>query len=212
MFSGSIPALVTPFRDGAFDEKLFRSFVDWQISEGSSALVPWGTNPEVDHLIGTKLSQNYRFAKGAEYQRKALQVVAILGSKTPNIQNLAVGGVANAINLDSASALNMQKLYQVKDLLEEVGAFVQQVYFPDVAAVGGLYAEWTKYGAGVTDYLSVPELPLDGTGAALKHRISCALSLPPVEPAKPNRKELGRGPLEAVIFRLVITGTAVPPL
>lgn len=46
MFSGSIPALVTPFRDGTFDEKLFRSFVDWQIAEGSSALVPCGTTGE----------------------------------------------------------------------------------------------------------------------------------------------------------------------
>jgi len=46
MFSGSIPALVTPFRDGAFDEKLFRGFVDWQIAEGSSGLVPCGTTGE----------------------------------------------------------------------------------------------------------------------------------------------------------------------
>lgn len=46
MFSGSIPALVTPFRGGAFDEKLFRGFVDWQIAEGSSALVPCGTTGE----------------------------------------------------------------------------------------------------------------------------------------------------------------------
>ena len=105
------------------------------------------------------------YLQALDYQRKALQVVAILGSKTPNIQNLAVGGVANAINLDSPSALNMQKLYQVKELLEEAAAFVQQVYFPDLCAVGGLYAEWAKYGAGVTDYLSVPELPLDTKGA-----------------------------------------------
>jgi 4-hydroxy-tetrahydrodipicolinate synthase len=46
MFSGSIPALVTPFRDGRFDEALFRSFVDWQITEGSSGLVPCGTTGE----------------------------------------------------------------------------------------------------------------------------------------------------------------------
>ncbi|MDE2339595.1 MAG: 4-hydroxy-tetrahydrodipicolinate synthase [Alphaproteobacteria bacterium] len=46
MFSGSIPALVTPFRDGAFDEAAFRRFVDWQIAEGSSALVPCGTTGE----------------------------------------------------------------------------------------------------------------------------------------------------------------------
>ena len=46
MFSGSIPALVTPFRDGVFDEKLFRTFVDWQIAEGSNGLVPCGTTGE----------------------------------------------------------------------------------------------------------------------------------------------------------------------
>ena len=46
MFSGSIPALVTPFRDGAFDEPAFRRLVDWQIGSGSSALVPCGTTGE----------------------------------------------------------------------------------------------------------------------------------------------------------------------
>jgi len=46
MFSGSIPALVTPFRDGALDEAAFRRFVDWQIDSGSSALVPCGTTGE----------------------------------------------------------------------------------------------------------------------------------------------------------------------
>lgn len=46
MFSGSIPALVTPFRDGRLDEAAFRDFVDWQIAEGSSALVPCGTTGE----------------------------------------------------------------------------------------------------------------------------------------------------------------------
>lgn len=46
MFTGSIPALVTPFRDGAFDEAAFRKLVEWQIESGSSALVPCGTTGE----------------------------------------------------------------------------------------------------------------------------------------------------------------------
>lgn len=46
MFSGSIPALVTPFRDGAFDEPAFRKLVDWQIENGSTGLVPCGTTGE----------------------------------------------------------------------------------------------------------------------------------------------------------------------
>ncbi|MCB2080082.1 MAG: 4-hydroxy-tetrahydrodipicolinate synthase [Novosphingobium sp.] len=46
MFSGSIPALVTPFRDGAFDEAAFRRLVEWQVECGSAALVPCGTTGE----------------------------------------------------------------------------------------------------------------------------------------------------------------------
>ena len=46
MFSGSIPALVTPFRDGSFAEDAYRSLIDWQIEMGSKALVPCGTTGE----------------------------------------------------------------------------------------------------------------------------------------------------------------------
>jgi hydrogenase large subunit len=101
------------------------------------------------------------YLQALDVQRKANQAVAILGSKTPNIQNLAVGGVANAINLDSPSALNMEKLYQVKTILDEVQAFITQVYLPDVAAIAASYPDWLKYGAGVTNYLAVPDMPLD---------------------------------------------------
>jgi 4-hydroxy-tetrahydrodipicolinate synthase len=46
MFRGSIPALVTIFRDEALDERAFLDFVRWQVSEGSHALVPCGTTGE----------------------------------------------------------------------------------------------------------------------------------------------------------------------
>jgi hydrogenase large subunit len=101
------------------------------------------------------------YLQALEYQRKAVQAVTILGSKSPNIQNLAVGGVANAINLDNQATLNMTKLYAVQNLLKEVADFVQQVYVPDVIAIGSQYPEWLGYGAGVTNYLAVPDLPLD---------------------------------------------------
>ncbi len=104
------------------------------------------------------------YLQALEYQRKANQVVAILGSKTPNIQNLAVGGVANAINLDNEATLNMERLYWIKDLLTEVADFVRHVYFVDVAAIGALYASWLPYGKGVTNYLAVPDMPLGSNG------------------------------------------------
>jgi len=104
------------------------------------------------------------YLQALDVQRKANQIVAILGGKTPNIQNLAVGGVANAINLDNPATLNMEKLYMVKDLLDEVTTFVQQVYFPDVCAVAAFYPDWLGYGKGVNNYLAAPELPLDTKG------------------------------------------------
>jgi hydrogenase large subunit len=104
------------------------------------------------------------YLQALDYQRTANKVVAILGSKTPNIQNLAVGGVANAINLDNQSTINMATLWEIKTLLEEMQAFVRDVYLTDVCAIGALYPEWLGYGAGVTNYLAVPDLPLDAAG------------------------------------------------
>ena len=45
-FKGSFPALITPMKNGAFDEAAFRKFVGWQIKEGSHGLVPVGTTGE----------------------------------------------------------------------------------------------------------------------------------------------------------------------
>jgi hydrogenase large subunit len=104
------------------------------------------------------------YLQALEYQRKANMIVSILGSKTPHVQNIVVGGVANPINLDTSSAMNMERLYYIKSIMDEVGGFIQNVYLPDVCAVGALYADWTKYGAGVTNYLSVPDMPMDTKG------------------------------------------------
>jgi 4-hydroxy-tetrahydrodipicolinate synthase len=43
---GSIPALITPMKDGKVDEAAFRALVQWQIAEGSTGLVPTGTTGE----------------------------------------------------------------------------------------------------------------------------------------------------------------------
>ncbi|MCS6986468.1 MAG: 4-hydroxy-tetrahydrodipicolinate synthase [Sphingomonadaceae bacterium] len=45
-FTGSMPALITPFRDGRVDEDALAALVDWQIAQGSRALVPCGTTGE----------------------------------------------------------------------------------------------------------------------------------------------------------------------
>ncbi len=114
--------------------------------------------PEVNLLAAC------HYLQALEYQMEINKVVAILGSKTPHIQNLAVGGVANPINPDSQSAINMERLFYIKTLIDKVGDFVKNVYMVDVAAIGAFYADWTAYGKGITNYLSAPDMPLDTKG------------------------------------------------
>ena len=59
------------------------------------------------------------YLQALEFQRKACQVVGILGGKTPHIQNLAVGGVMNAINLNSLATMNMDRLGMLQSLFQE---------------------------------------------------------------------------------------------
>jgi hydrogenase large subunit len=115
-------------------------------------------SPEVNLLAAT------HYLQALEVQRIANRIVTILGSKTPHIQNLAVGGVANPINPESQSTLTLERLYAIKAMIGELGDFVHNAMMTDVAAVGALYADWTNFGAGVTNYLSVPDLPLDTKG------------------------------------------------
>lgn len=46
MIHGSIPALITPFKNGGIDEQAFQDFIEWQIAEGSNGIVPVGTTGE----------------------------------------------------------------------------------------------------------------------------------------------------------------------
>ncbi len=104
------------------------------------------------------------YLEALEYQYKADQVVALFGGKNPHIQTVVVGGVALAINPDNEATLNIERLMWAKELLLKLRDFVHQVYLVDVCAIGALYADWLRYGAGVTNYLAVPDMPLDSKG------------------------------------------------
>lgn len=114
--------------------------------------------PDVNLLAAT------HYMQALEVQRAANKIVTILGSKTPHIQNLAVGGVSNPINPESQSTLTLERLFAVKEYIDQLDDFVNNAMINDVAAVGALYADWTQYGAGVTNYLSVPDMPLNTKG------------------------------------------------
>ncbi|HGN0112517.1 TPA: hydrogenase 2 large subunit [Proteus mirabilis] len=102
------------------------------------------------------------YLQALECQRDANRIVAVLGGKTPHIQNLAVGGVANPINLDAPNVLNLERLMYVKHFIDNLSDFIEQVYKVDTAIFAAYYPEWLKIGKGANYYLSVPELPING--------------------------------------------------
>jgi 4-hydroxy-tetrahydrodipicolinate synthase len=84
MFSGSIPALVTPFDPaGAFDEHAYRDLIEWQIAEGSSALVPCGTTGEAATL--TQAEQFAIVRVCVDQARGRVPVIAGAGSNDTRV-------------------------------------------------------------------------------------------------------------------------------
>ena len=94
MFSGSIPALVTPFRGGVIDEAAIARLVDWHVAEGSSALVPCGTTGESATL---GFDEHYRVIE---------LVVAAAATRLPVIAGCGSNDTATALrHLERAAAL-----------------------------------------------------------------------------------------------------------
>ena len=97
MFSGSIPALVTPFLpDGGFDEASYRALIEWQIAEGSSALVPCGTTGEAATLSAAEHFHAVRVC--VEQAAGRVPVIAGAGSNDTRvaIENVAAARAAGA--------------------------------------------------------------------------------------------------------------------
>src|SRR3954468_24411150 len=92
MFFGSIPALVTPFSGDRVAEDTFAEFVDWQIAEGSDALVPCGTTGE-----SATLSRD-------EHREIIAHAVQIARGRVPVIAGCGSYSTAAAIEMVRAAA------------------------------------------------------------------------------------------------------------
>ncbi len=87
MFKGSIPALVTPFKNGQVDMDALKKLVDWQIAEGSTGLVPVGTTGE-----SPTLSHD-------EHRAVVEAVVKFAAGRVPVIAGAGSNSTAEAVDL-----------------------------------------------------------------------------------------------------------------
>jgi hydrogenase large subunit len=119
------------------------------------------------------------YLEALAWQRDVAKLHAIFGGKNPH-PNFLVGGVPCAISVHPESAgdgrgprhrggagttsVNVVGLQQVKNVIEQMRAFVDQVYVPDTLAIAGFYKDWFKQGEGIGNFMTYGDFPEKGMG------------------------------------------------
>ena len=99
MFKGSMPALITPFKNGKVDVDALKHLVDWHVAEGSHGLVPVGTTGESPTLSHSEHEEVIRVV--VEHNAKRLPVIAGAGSNN-TIEALRLMQFAKDVGADAA--------------------------------------------------------------------------------------------------------------
>ncbi len=121
----------------------------------------WG-NPAYKLPPEANLMAVAHYLEALDFQKEIVKVHTIFGGKNPH-PNWLVGGVPCAINLEgtgAVGAINMERLNLVKSIIDRAAEFVEQVYIPDLLAIGSFYKGWA-YGGGLSsqNMLSYGDLP-----------------------------------------------------
>jgi 4-hydroxy-tetrahydrodipicolinate synthase len=174
LFRGVLPALVTPFRNGAIDEDAFVSLVERQIAGGVHGLVPVGTTGETATL------------SHAEHRRVVELCVATAKGRVPVIAGAGSNSTAEAIELVQHA--------------KKVGADAALVVTPyyNRPSQEGLYAHY----AAINDAVQLPVLVYNvpaRTSVDISHAVLVRLSkLPNIVGIKDATGDLGRASLQRV--------------
>jgi hydrogenase large subunit len=112
------------------------------------------------------------YLEALAWQRNVVKLHAIFGGKNPH-PNFLVGGTPSAISIQGgaggagmmgATALNDAGLAIVKNVIEEMQQFVDQVYVPDTLAIASFYKDWFNKGEGIGNFLCYGDFPTGATG------------------------------------------------
>ena len=100
------------------------------------------------------------YLEALDWQREVIKAHAILGAKNPHLQTYLVGGMSIPVDPNSQSAINADKIAQLKQLFAKAREFVEKVYLPDVLAVAPFYLDWASLGEGLGNFMSYGDIPL----------------------------------------------------
>ncbi|WP_208246172.1 nickel-dependent hydrogenase large subunit (plasmid) [Rhizobium sp. T1470] len=110
------------------------------------------TNPAYLLPAEADLMAVTHYLEALDFQKEIMKTRTIFGGKDIH-PNWLVGGVPCAINMDGDMAagapLNMERLNKVKQIVDDTLTFVENVYIPDIIAIGNMYKGWL-YGGGLS--------------------------------------------------------------
>jgi hydrogenase large subunit len=98
------------------------------------------------------------YLEALDAQRTFTKIHTIFGGKNPH-PNFVVGGVPMPIDLNSDTALNVDRLSIIKDSIDRMITFVDQVYLPDLLAIAPYYLDYAGLGEGLGNFLTWGEFP-----------------------------------------------------
>lgn len=101
------------------------------------------------------------YLEALAWQRDVAKLHAIFGGKNPH-PNFLVGGVPCPIDVNSDSAINMERLAQVQTIIKQMQDFVDKVYVPDTLAIASFYKDWFKQGEGLGNFMTYGDFPEKG--------------------------------------------------
>lgn len=92
------------------------------------------------------------YLEALDWQKEIVKIQTILGGKNPH-PHYVVGGMATPLDINSDNGIHAERLAHISQLIDEAMTFVNQVYIPDLLAIGSYYKDWT-YGGGINNYMS----------------------------------------------------------
>jgi len=167
--------------DPAKTSQLAQSISDWPMSSAKyfkgiqdrvSALVAsrqlslfgsgyWG-HPAYRLPPEANLMAVAHYLEALQFQRQFIRIHAVLGGKNPHLQTFLVGGMSTAMDPNEPGAtINPERIDFLLQVAKSAGAFVDQVYIPDILAIAGFYRDWFERGEGLGNFMCYGGYPQD---------------------------------------------------
>lgn len=124
----------------------------------------WG-HPDYKLPAEANLMAVAHYLEALAWQRDVVKLHTVFGGKNPH-PNFLVGGapspVSSATGGAAATAVNIVGLEQVRDVINRMRDFVDQVYVPDTLAIASFYKDWFARGEGLGNFMTYGDFPLNG--------------------------------------------------